>query len=125
MLVLSRKTPPGRREPSRSTEGEGPCPEGGRPADRGQWLSLFSGSQPLTDRPLHLSLQIKNNHLNQAIHEEREAIIELRVQLRLLQLQRARSELLAEPEPGAREPPPPAKEQARPSPGRERKETPI
>ncbi|XP_060261230.1 ralA-binding protein 1 isoform X2 [Ovis aries] len=70
-------------------------------------------------------LEIKNNHLNQAIHEEREAIIELRVQLRLLQLQRARPEPLAEPEPGAREPPPPTKEQARPSPGRERKETPI
>ncbi|KAB1258424.1 RalA-binding protein 1 [Camelus dromedarius] len=34
-------------------------------------------------------LEIKNNHLNQAVHEEREAIIELRVQLRLLQLQRA------------------------------------
>uniref|UniRef100_A0A8C9M272 RalA binding protein 1 n=1 Tax=Panthera tigris altaica TaxID=74533 RepID=A0A8C9M272_PANTA len=28
-------------------------------------------------------LEIKNNHLNQAIHEEREAIVELRVQLRL------------------------------------------
>ncbi|OWK01573.1 hypothetical protein Celaphus_00017717 [Cervus elaphus hippelaphus] len=30
----------------------------------------------------HLGGRIKNNHLNQAIHEEREAIIELRVQLR-------------------------------------------
>uniref|UniRef100_G1DFV4 RalA-binding protein 1 n=1 Tax=Capra hircus TaxID=9925 RepID=G1DFV4_CAPHI len=70
-------------------------------------------------------LEIKNNHLNQAIHEEREAILELRVQLRLLQLQRARPEPLAGPEPGGGEPPPPTKEQARPSPGRERKETPI
>lgn len=125
VLVLSRKTPAGRREPPGFTEGEGPCPEGGRPAGGGQWLSVFLGSQLLLDRLLRLSLQIKNNHLNQAIHEEREAIIELRVQLRLLQLQRARPEPLAEPEPGAREPPPPTKEQARPSPGRERKETPI
>lgn len=32
-----------------------------------------------------LILQNKNTHLNQAIHEEQEAILELRVQLRLLQ----------------------------------------
>ncbi|XP_036179746.1 ralA-binding protein 1 isoform X1 [Myotis myotis] len=90
-------------------------------------------------------LEIKNNHLNQAIHEEREAIIELRVQLRLLQLQRAKSEpqALEEEEPerrgGAVQPPrdsapetkatkeqPKAgKEQAKPSPSRDRKETPI
>ncbi|XP_032806535.2 ralA-binding protein 1 isoform X2 [Petromyzon marinus] len=37
-------------------------------------------------------LEIKNNHLNQAIHEEREAIIELRVQIRLLKSQRNRQE---------------------------------
>lgn len=35
---------------------------------------------------------MKNNHLNQAIHDEREAIIELRVQLRLLQMQRLMQE---------------------------------
>ncbi|MEE6464478.1 hypothetical protein FKM82_006271 [Ascaphus truei] len=43
-------------------------------------------------------LEIKNNHLNQAIHEEREAIIELRVQLRLLQMQRVKAEQLQEEE---------------------------
>lgn len=69
-------------------------------------------------------LQIKNTHLNQAIHEEREAIIELRVQLRLLQMQRAQAP--AEPALEDEEP-----EQwvgtaeAKPSPGRDRKETPI
>ncbi|XP_064337681.1 ralA-binding protein 1 isoform X2 [Camelus dromedarius] len=71
-------------------------------------------------------LEIKNNHLNQAVHEEREAIIELRVQLRLLQLQRARPEPPSDPEPGAaKEPPPAGREPARPSPSRDRKETPI
>ncbi|XP_021545148.1 ralA-binding protein 1 isoform X2 [Neomonachus schauinslandi] len=69
-------------------------------------------------------LEIKNNHLNQAIHEEREAIIELRVQLRLLQLQRAKPEAQAQDddEPERR---PGTLEQAKPSPGRDRKETPI
>ncbi|XP_072805361.1 ralA-binding protein 1 isoform X1 [Vicugna pacos] len=71
-------------------------------------------------------LEIKNNHLNQAVHEEREAIIELRVQLRLLQMQRARPEPPSDPEPGAaKEPPPAGREPARPSPSRDRKETPI
>ncbi|XP_030191879.1 ralA-binding protein 1 isoform X2 [Lynx canadensis] len=82
-------------------------------------------------------LEIKNNHLNQAIHEEREAIVELRVQLRLLQLQRAKPEPPGqddeEPERrGAGQPPrdgapetKAAKEQAKPSPSRDRKETPI
>lgn len=90
-------------------------------------------------------LQIKNNHLNQAIHEEREAIIELRVQLRLLQLHRAKSEPQGQdeeeperrggavqpprdsaPEPkAAKEQPKAGKEQAKPSPSRDRKETPI
>ncbi|GAB5579358.1 ralA-binding protein 1 [Prionailurus iriomotensis] len=82
-------------------------------------------------------LEIKNNHLNQAIHEEREAIVELRVQLRLLQLQRAKPEPPGqddeEPERrGASQPPrdgapetKAAKEQAKPSPSRDRKETPI
>ncbi|MGH0139204.1 UNVERIFIED_CONTAM: hypothetical protein FKN15_068599 [Acipenser sinensis] len=36
--------------------------------------------------------RIKNTHLNQAIHEEREAIIELRVQLRLLQTEKVKQE---------------------------------
>ncbi|XP_049476385.1 ralA-binding protein 1 [Panthera uncia] len=89
-------------------------------------------------------LEIKNNHLNQAIHEEREAIVELRVQLRLLQLQRAKPEPPGqgdeEPErrgagqpprdgapetKAAKEQPKAAKEQAKPSPSRDRKETPI
>lgn len=81
-------------------------------------------------------LQIKNNHLNQAVHEEREAIIELRVQLRLLQLQRARPEPQGQdddepPRDGAlevkaaKEQPKAGKEQAKPSPSRDRKETPI
>ena len=89
-------------------------------------------------------LKIKNNHLNQAIHEERDAIVELRVQLRLLQLQRAKPEPPGqddeEPErrgagqpprdgapetKAAKEQPKAAKEQAKPSPSRDRKETPI
>lgn len=83
-------------------------------------------------------LEIKNNHLNQAVHEEREAIIELRVQLRLLQMQRAKSEqqLQEDEEPerrGGIGPPPcdgvlevkAAKEQVKPSPSKDRKETPI
>ncbi|KAL6051220.1 hypothetical protein STEG23_005908 [Scotinomys teguina] len=83
-------------------------------------------------------LEIKNNHLNQAVHEEREAIIELRVQLRLLQMQRAKSEqqLQEDEEPerrGGVGPPPcdgvlevkAAKEQVKPSPSKDRKETPI
>lgn len=83
-------------------------------------------------------LEIKNNHLNQAVHEEREAIIELRVQLRLLQMQRAKSEQQPqeeeEPERRGGTGPPPcdgvlevrvAKEQAKASPSKDRKETPI
>lgn len=83
-------------------------------------------------------LEIKNNHLNQAVHEEREAIIELRVQLRLLQMQRAKSEqqLQEDEEPERRGgiglPPcdgvldvKAAKEQVKPSPSKDRKETPI
>lgn len=83
-------------------------------------------------------LEIKNNHLNQAVHEEREAIIELRVQLRLLQMQRAKSEQqLQEDEEAERRggigPAPcdgvlevkAAKEQVKPSPSKDRKETPI
>ena len=76
--------------------------------------------------------------MNQAVHEEREAIIELRVQLRLLQMQRVKSEqrLQEEEAPerrGGTGSPPcdgvlevrAAKEQAKPSPSRDRKETPI
>ncbi|CAH2284821.1 ralA-binding 1 isoform X1 [Pelobates cultripes] len=85
-------------------------------------------------------LEIKNNHLNQAIHEEREAIIELRVQLRLLQ--RLKSEQLQEEEePGkqgtrsqlqkdtasetkaVKDQPKSLKEQVRPSPIKDWKET--
>nr|XP_020649206.1 ralA-binding protein 1 isoform X2 [Pogona vitticeps] len=95
-------------------------------------------------------LEVKNNHLNQAIHEEREAIIELRVQLRLLQMQRAKSEqqVQEEEELGKRggasqlqapqvprdavpdtktvkEQPKAVKEPVKPSPSKDRKETPI
>lgn len=50
-------------------------------------------------------LENKNTHLNQAIHEEQEAILELRVQLRLLQSHKLQQELIA----------PPSAEQAPPS----------
>ncbi|RXN06050.1 ralA-binding 1 [Labeo rohita] len=50
-------------------------------------------------------LENKNTHLNQAIHEEQEAILELRVQLRLLQSHKLHQELTA----------PPTSEQAPPS----------
>ncbi|XP_068594293.1 ralA-binding protein 1 [Cebidichthys violaceus] len=53
-------------------------------------------------------LENKNTHLNQAIHEEQEAILELRVQLRLLQSHKLQQELTVPP------PPPPAAEQAPP-----------
>uniref|UniRef100_A0A2K5DHQ8 RalA-binding protein 1 n=1 Tax=Aotus nancymaae TaxID=37293 RepID=A0A2K5DHQ8_AOTNA len=89
--------------------------------------------------------RLRNNHLNQAIHEEREAIIELRVQLRLLQMQRAKADQQAqedeEPEwrggavqpprdgvlepKAAKEQPKAGKEPAKPSPSRDRKETSI
>ncbi|KAG9347810.1 hypothetical protein JZ751_003825 [Albula glossodonta] len=41
--------------------------------------------------------RIKNTHLNQAIHEEQEAIIELRVQLRLLQGEKLQQEQSVQP----------------------------
>ncbi|KFZ68537.1 RalA-binding protein 1, partial [Podiceps cristatus] len=89
-------------------------------------------------------LEIKNNHLNQAIHEEREAIIELRVQLRLLQRAKSEQQVQEEEEPekrggvsqqqrdsvletkAAKEQPKANKEQqVKPSPSKDRKETPI
>ncbi|KFP88426.1 RalA-binding protein 1, partial [Apaloderma vittatum] len=89
-------------------------------------------------------LEIKNNHLNQAIHEEREAIIELRVQLRLLQRAKSEQQVQEEEEPekrggvsqqqrdgvpetkAAKEQPKASKEQqVKPSPSKDRKETPI
>ncbi|XP_068003706.1 ralA-binding protein 1 isoform X1 [Melanerpes formicivorus] len=93
-------------------------------------------------------LEIKNNHLNQAIHEEREAIIELRVQLRLLQQAKSEQQVQEEEEPekrggvpqqqqqqqrdtvletkAAKEQPKASKEQqVKPSPSKDRKETPI
>ncbi|XP_023146599.2 ralA-binding protein 1 [Amphiprion ocellaris] len=54
-------------------------------------------------------LENKNTHLNQAIHEEQEAILELRVQLRLLQSHKLQQELTVQPP--AEQPPP-----AQPSP---------
>ncbi|KTG32972.1 hypothetical protein cypCar_00044747 [Cyprinus carpio] len=50
-------------------------------------------------------LENKNTHLNQAIHEEQEAILELRVQLRILQTHKLQQELTS----------PPTSEQAPPS----------
>lgn len=41
--------------------------------------------------------QNKNTHLNQAIHEEQEAILELRVQLRLLQSHKLQQEITVQP----------------------------
>ncbi|XP_069548615.1 ralA-binding protein 1 [Brachyistius frenatus] len=54
-------------------------------------------------------LENKNTHLNQAIHEEQEAILELRVQLRLLQSHKLQQEVTVQPP--AEQPPP-----AQPSP---------
>lgn len=48
--------------------------------------------------------QNKNTHLNQAIHEEQEAILELRVQLRLLQSHKLQQEMTVQP-PGEQAPP--------------------
>ncbi|XP_069014013.1 ralA-binding protein 1 [Embiotoca jacksoni] len=42
-------------------------------------------------------LENKNTHLNQAIHEEQEAILELRVQLRLLQSHKLQQEVTVQP----------------------------
>uniref|UniRef100_A0A8D3D534 RalA binding protein 1 n=1 Tax=Scophthalmus maximus TaxID=52904 RepID=A0A8D3D534_SCOMX len=44
-------------------------------------------------------LENKNTHLNQAIHEEQEAILELRVQLRLLHSQKLQQEPAVQPPP--------------------------
>ncbi|KAM9720353.1 ralA-binding protein 1 [Menidia menidia] len=61
-------------------------------------------------------LENKNTHLNQAIHEEQEAILELRVQLRLLQSHKQQQELAASAAPPpAPAPPPPAAEPAPPA----------
>lgn len=45
----------------------------------------------------NLCFQNKNTHLNQAIHEEQEAILELRVQLRLLHSHKLQQELAVQP----------------------------
>ncbi|XP_043922497.1 ralA-binding protein 1 [Protopterus annectens] len=88
-------------------------------------------------------LEIKNNHLNQAIHEEREAIIELRVQLRLLQMQRKQEHQVHEdgeelekcpvvPQPQRdtetkpmKEQPKAARDPVKPSPNKDRRDTPV
>ncbi|GCC27527.1 hypothetical protein chiPu_0005952 [Chiloscyllium punctatum] len=91
-------------------------------------------------------LEVKNNHLNQAIHDEREAIIELRVQLRLLQMQRLKRENQTQEDAEelgenatsaqqhrdvvsdsrvAQEQPKSVKETLKPSPSKDRKETSI
>lgn len=60
--------------------------------------------QDLTLNVYFVALQNKNTHLNQAIHEEQEAILELRVQLRLLQSHKLQQELTAQP-PAEQAPP--------------------
>ncbi|XP_007895438.2 ralA-binding protein 1 isoform X1 [Callorhinchus milii] len=82
-------------------------------------------------------LEVKNNHLNQAIHDEREAIIELRVQLRLLQMQRLKQETQEDGDELAKGNAAPqqhrdnvaetkvVKEALKPSPNKDRKETAI
>lgn len=62
--------------------------------------------------PLPVILQNKNTHLNQAIHEEQEAILELRVQLRLLQSHKLQQELTVQP-PAEQAPPPQPSPEAR------------
>lgn len=49
------------------------------------WTCRVPGTSGQKVDRLFFSPQNKNTHLNQAIHEEQEAILELRVQLRLLQ----------------------------------------
>ncbi|XP_061834889.1 ralA-binding protein 1 [Nerophis lumbriciformis] len=56
-------------------------------------------------------LENKNTHLNQAIHEEQEAILELRVQLRLLQGHKLQQDSAVQPPPEPQAQPP-----AQPSP---------
>uniref|UniRef100_A0A6Q2XVJ5 Rho-GAP domain-containing protein n=1 Tax=Esox lucius TaxID=8010 RepID=A0A6Q2XVJ5_ESOLU len=51
------------------------------------------------------TLSNKNTHLNQAIHEEQEAILELRVQLRLLQTHKLQQQELTAPPPAEQAPP--------------------
>lgn len=60
--------------------------------------------QDLTLNVYFVALKNKNTHLNQAIHEEQEAILELRVQLRLLQSHKLQQELTAQP-PAEQAPP--------------------
>lgn len=59
-----------------------------------------------------VAVQNKNTHLNQAIHEEQEAILELRVQLRLLQSHKLQQELTVQP-PAEQVPPPQPSPEAR------------
>uniref|UniRef100_A0A7N8YB23 RalA binding protein 1 n=1 Tax=Mastacembelus armatus TaxID=205130 RepID=A0A7N8YB23_9TELE len=82
-------------------------------------------------------LENKNTHLNQAIHEEQEAILELRVQLRLLQSHKLQQELTVQPpaeqaaptqpSPEARSEEQPkrstAKDPSKPSPSKDRRDT--
>uniref|UniRef100_A0A8C2HZN1 RalA binding protein 1 n=1 Tax=Cyprinus carpio TaxID=7962 RepID=A0A8C2HZN1_CYPCA len=75
-------------------------------------------------------LENKNTHLNQAIHEEQEAILELRVQLRLLQSHKLQQELTAPPtseqappsQPSPEERSRPGKDAMKPSPSKDKRE---
>ena len=45
-VSAEQENTPGKEGALQVHRGGGPCPEGGRPADRGQWLSLFPGRNP-------------------------------------------------------------------------------
>uniref|UniRef100_A0A673LMH8 RalA binding protein 1 n=1 Tax=Sinocyclocheilus rhinocerous TaxID=307959 RepID=A0A673LMH8_9TELE len=67
-----------------------------RQQGRSETYSSDSDSESESEFPSHTHTQHnKNTHLNQAIHEEQEAILELRVQLRLLQSHKLQQELTA------------------------------
>uniref|UniRef100_A0A668AV27 RalA binding protein 1 n=1 Tax=Myripristis murdjan TaxID=586833 RepID=A0A668AV27_9TELE len=68
-------------------------------------------------------LENKNTHLNQAIHEEQEAILELRVQLRLLQSQKLQQELTVQPPVEQAPPQTKPKDPSKPSPSKDRRES--
>uniref|UniRef100_A0AAV2JS63 Uncharacterized protein n=1 Tax=Knipowitschia caucasica TaxID=637954 RepID=A0AAV2JS63_KNICA len=68
-------------------------------------------------------LENKNTHLNQAIHEELEAILELRVQLRLLQSHKQQQELVVQPSSELAPLAQPTKDAPKPSPNKDKRDT--
>uniref|UniRef100_A0A8C1PR23 RalA binding protein 1 n=1 Tax=Cyprinus carpio TaxID=7962 RepID=A0A8C1PR23_CYPCA len=67
-------------------------------------------------------LENKNTHLNQAIHEEQEAILELRVQLRILQTHKLQQELTSPPTSEQAPPSQPKPTATAPSPSKDKRE---